>query len=219
MMGDHYDSISPSGQRGSVACACDSAGRRSVTYAKPPTSDLRQVCVRRRGKVRSPCRCLNSERNLGDNRLGPLPASTARRGHFQCPVPHRMGLGSASLEARFFINQPCISSTGGSEIVGRLGGVRTKGAFPISTKLAASRDTGQSKLKCCAARLICAGPQRATVRLDDRAADRKSYTHSAGFCREKWLENAFKVFRSYTRPTVTNRDQHITSLVCLGADT
>ena len=106
MMGDHYDSISPSGQRGSVACASDSAGRRSVTYAKQCTSDLRQVCVRMRGKVWSPCRCLNSERNLGDNRLGPLPASTARRGHFQCPVPHRMGLGSASLEARLFINQP-----------------------------------------------------------------------------------------------------------------
>jgi hypothetical protein len=56
--GDHYDSIPPSGQRGSVACACDSAGRRSVTYPKPSTSDLRQACVRMRGKVRSPCRCL-----------------------------------------------------------------------------------------------------------------------------------------------------------------
>jgi hypothetical protein len=35
--GDHYDSIPPSGQRGSVACACDSAGRHSVTYPKPRT--------------------------------------------------------------------------------------------------------------------------------------------------------------------------------------
>jgi hypothetical protein len=58
MMGDHYDSIPPSGQRGSVACASDSAGRRSVTYPKPSTSDLRQACVRMHGKVRSPYRCL-----------------------------------------------------------------------------------------------------------------------------------------------------------------
>ena len=109
MMGDHYDSISPSGQRGSVACASDSAGRRSVTYAKQCTSDLRQVCVRMRCKVLCPVAVWNSERNLGENRLEPPPASTVRRGHFQCPVPHRMGLGSASLEARFFINQAWIA--------------------------------------------------------------------------------------------------------------
>ena len=38
------------------------------------------------------------------------------------------------------------------------------------------------------------------------------------FVVKKWLENAFKIFWSYPRPCVTNRDQHITSLVCLGAD-
>ena len=35
------------------------------------------------------------------------------------------------------------------------------------------------------------------------------------FVVKKWLENAFKIFWSYTWPCVTNRDKHITSLVLL----
>ena len=123
MMGDHYDSIPPSGQRGSVACASDSAGRRSVTYAKQCTSDLRQVCVRMRGKVWSPCRCLNSERNLGDKSWTitckycspwalPVP----------CPSSHGSGLG---VTRGALLHQPTLHhSTGSPEIVEQLGGVR-----------------------------------------------------------------------------------------------
>jgi hypothetical protein len=48
------DSIPPSGQRGSVAGACDSADRRSVTYPKRRTCGLRQACVRMRGKISEP---------------------------------------------------------------------------------------------------------------------------------------------------------------------
>jgi hypothetical protein len=111
MVGDHYDSIPPSGQRGSVACACDSAGRRSVR------NRAHLICAKLAygGAARFGARGWNPETNLGDRRLGPLPASTTRRGHFHCRVPHRMALVSGSLDARFFINRL---------IVERLGGVR-----------------------------------------------------------------------------------------------
>src|SRR5881392_696360 len=52
---------------------------------------------------------------------------------------------------------------------------------------------GQLKLKDCAP--LCSGQDRdfSAVRLDDRAADRKSHAHATRFGREQWVKDAVKV--------------------------
>ena len=65
----------------------------------------------------------------------------------------------------------------------------------------------QCKLKYCPPRLICTGPQPATVRLDDRPADRQTHPQTGGLGGVEGLENAVRTCGVEARarvPTATS---------------
>src|SRR5215469_11175326 len=76
----------------------------------------------------------------------------------------------------------------------------------------------QGELKCRPVRYVCRGPQPATMRFYDRAADRQSHAHAARLGRVERVEHPMEIRRVQSRTRILHRNEHAVWRLLLGAD-
>src|SRR4051794_30905151 len=74
------------------------------------------------------------------------------------------------------------------------------------------------KVKACTARRVVGGPQAATMRFNDRAADAKSHAGAVGLCGKECIKDLVGLPRRQTHAGVANRYQDLLSLCPLRID-